>query len=229
MTIQLDTPEFKLFELESIPLFPLPNAVLFPQTTIQLHIFEPRYRRMTEDAIAGDLPLAIGLIQGTGRRTESGHPDVYPVVGVGEIVQHTRLDDGRFQLNVRGVGRVRIVEELSVSTPYRQIRGEHIRDRLTDPEHAQLMLNTIQNCLFNVQADSDDVTDVLMRTFRDLDDPGAISDVLGAIVFSNTRERQQMLAEPNVNVRLEALRDRLAEMIANAFDKSESRDDRAIN
>ncbi|MGM0555703.1 MAG: LON peptidase substrate-binding domain-containing protein [Myxococcota bacterium] len=229
MTIPLDTPEFKVFELDSIPLFPLPNAVLFPQTTIQLHIFEQRYRRMTEDALAGDLPLAIGLIQGTGRRTESGRPDVYPVVGVGEIVEHSRMDDGRFQLNVRGVGRVRIVEELPVRTPYRQIRGEHIRSELTDPDHAQLMLKTIQNCLFNVQADSDEVTDVLMRTFRELDSPGAISDVLGAIVFSNTRERQQMLAEPNVNVRLEALRDRLAEMIANAFEKSDSRDELPTN
>lgn len=229
MTIELHTPEFKLFELDSVPLFPLPNAVLFPQTTIQLHIFEQRYRRMTRDVIEDQLPLAIGLIQGTGRRTTSGEPDVHEVVGVGEIVDHERLEDGRFQLHVRGVGRVRIIEELSVSTPYRQIRGEHIPDVLVDPEHAELMLKTIQNCLFNVQADSEQVTDVLVRTFRELDDPGAIADVLGAIVFSNTIERQQMLAEPNINVRLNALRDRLAEMIANAFEKSEKRDQQTLN
>lgn len=229
MSIDIQAPELKLYELDAIPLFPLPNAVLFPQTTIQLHIFEQRYRRMTEDALHDQLPLAIGLIQGTGKRTTSGQPDVHRVVGVGEIVEHERLDDGRFQLNVRGVGRVRILEELAVSTPYRQIRGEHMPDQLDDIEHANLMLNTIQNCLFNVQADSAEVTDVLMRTFKELDDPGAIADVLGAIVFSNTIERQQMLAEPNVNVRLVALRDRLAEMIANAFDQSERRDDRTPN
>jgi Lon protease-like protein len=229
MSIELQSPQFRLFELDAVPLFPLPNAVLFPQTTIQLHIFEQRYRRMTEDALDDQLPLAIGLIQGSGRRTPSGKPEVHGIVGAGEIVDHERLDDGRFQLSVRGIGRVRIVEELSVDTPYRQIRGEHVPDRLDDPDHAELMLKTVQNCLFNVQADSPDVTDVLMRTFKELDDPGAIADVLGAIVFSNTIERQQMLAEPNVNIRLQALRDRLAEMIANAFDQSDRREQREVN
>lgn len=229
MSIRLHSHEFKLLELDAVPLFPLPNAVLFPQTTIQLHIFEPRYRRMTEDAIREDLPLAIGLIQGTGRRTPSGQPDVHPVVGVGEIAAHKELDDGRYQLHVRGVGRVRIVDELSVETPYRQIRGEHLPDQLHDREKAELMLKTIQNCLFNVQASSEEVTDILTRTFRELDDAGAIADVLGAIIFSNTRERQKMLEETVVDQRLTALRDRLAEMIANAFEKSESRDERTPN
>ena len=139
------------------------------------------------------------------------------------------MEDGRFYLKVRGVARVRIIEELAVETPYRQIRAERIDDVIADREHADLLLKTIQNCLFNVQAESEEVTDVLMRAYRELDDPGALADVLGAIVFSKTPQRQRMLGESNVNVRLEALRDRLAEMISNAYAKSESRAETPIN
>ena len=60
MGIEVDTPEVKRYQLDAIPLFPLPNAILFPHTTIQLHIFESRYRHMTRDAIRNRMPSPSG-------------------------------------------------------------------------------------------------------------------------------------------------------------------------
>jgi Lon protease-like protein len=105
------------------PIFPLPNVVLFPGTYLPLHIFEPRYRAMTEAALAGDMVIGMVLLRSeTDAMAERG-----PVFGVGcagRIVEHRRLGDGRFNLLLYGERRFRIARELEVATPYREVEAE---------------------------------------------------------------------------------------------------------
>lgn len=229
MSIDLDNPASNVETREAIPLFPLPNAVLFPNTTIQLHVFEQRYRSMTRDVLDEDLPIAVGLIVGSGRATSFGQPEVYPVCGIGRVTDYEKLDDGGYNIYLRGTSRASIVDELEVETPYRQARVERLDDSIRHEEQAAHLVKTIQNCMFNVQAESEDVTRALTNSFRELDDPGAIADVIGAIVFTDTRQRQEMLAQTDVIRRLEGIRDRLAEMIISAFQQSEQRDQVVLN
>ena len=105
-----------------IPVFPLPGALLLPRGQMPLNIFEPRYLAMIDDALRSGHRL-IGMIQpdpahpGTEER-----PALYKVGCVGRITQITETGDGRYLIELTGVVRFRIDEELRVSTPYRQCR-----------------------------------------------------------------------------------------------------------
>lgn len=92
-----------------MPLFPLPGAFLFPHQMLPLHVFEPRYRQMVNDLLDGPGRLVIGTVRAAAEPSEDP-PAVLPVAGLGEIVRHERLADGRFQILVLGLTRVRIDE-----------------------------------------------------------------------------------------------------------------------
>ena len=101
-----------------LPIFPLGGAILFPRTQLPLHIFEPRYRSMIEDASAG--AARIGMIQPLGSGDDPEHPPLYRVGCVGEIVGMEELEDGRFNVVLQGSTRFKLIAEADVGTPYRQ-------------------------------------------------------------------------------------------------------------
>jgi uncharacterized protein len=107
---------------EVIPVFPLPGALLLPRGQMPLNIFEPRYRAMVDDALAAGHRL-IGMIQPDG--AHPGPPDkptLYKIGCVGRITQIAETGDGRYLLQLTGISRFRVVQELAVTTPYRQCR-----------------------------------------------------------------------------------------------------------
>src|SRR5499427_8446400 len=93
-------------------LFPLPNLVFYPQVMQPLHIFEPRYRQMTADALAGDRLIAMALLRPGWEPQYEGRPALYPVVCLGQIIADQLLDDGRSNLLLRGLARARILQEV---------------------------------------------------------------------------------------------------------------------
>ena len=94
-----------------LPLFPLPNVVLFPNVFLPLHIFEPRYREMVADAVASDRMIGMVLLRPGWERDYEGTPPVYPVGCSGVITHVEALADGRFNIVLRGLERFRILEE----------------------------------------------------------------------------------------------------------------------
>lgn len=115
-----------------LPLFPLAGAILFPRTQLPLHIFEPRYRSMVEDASAGQ--ARIGMIQPQASGDDPAHPLLYRVGCVGEIVGLEELDDGRFNVVLQGSTRFRLIAEADVGTPYRQADVDAAAFNDADPE-----------------------------------------------------------------------------------------------
>ncbi len=101
--------------LLTIPIFPLPGAILFPRAQLPLHIFEPRYREMVRDCLDG--AGRIGMIQPQGHEDE-GAP-LYSVGCVGEIAGVEELEDGRYNIVLQGSSRFRLIGEADVGTPYR--------------------------------------------------------------------------------------------------------------
>ena len=99
----------------TLPIFPLPNVVLFPNVFLPLHIFEPRYRQMVTDALAGERMIGMVLLQPGFEDDYEGQPDVYDVGCAGLITHVERLTDGRFNIVLRGLERFRIVGEEDVS------------------------------------------------------------------------------------------------------------------
>jgi Lon protease-like protein len=115
-------------ELAALPLFPLPNAVLFPGAELPLHIFEPRYRAMTERALAGSRLILLGRLRPGYEPHYQERPPVFDVAGLGRITRDVRHADGRFDILLSGIGRVRIADELPPEEPYRLVRGEFLSD-----------------------------------------------------------------------------------------------------
>ena len=105
-----------------IPIFPLPGALLLPRGQMPLNIFEPRYVAMIDDALRTGHRL-IGMIQpDPAHPGPEDKPNLYKVGCAGRITQLAETGDGRYLLQLTGIARFRIEEELNVSTPYRQCR-----------------------------------------------------------------------------------------------------------
>lgn len=95
----------------TIPIFPLPDAVLFPNVFLPLHIFEPRYRTMVSDALQGDRIIGMTLLRPGYERNYEGRPPVFGVGCAGVITHTERLADGRFNIVLRGLEKFRILKE----------------------------------------------------------------------------------------------------------------------
>jgi Lon protease-like protein len=104
-----------------LPLFPLPDLVFFPSTRLPLHVFEPRYRKMVSDALEADQRFGIVLLRPGWQADYQGAPPVHRFGTLGTIEQAVTLDDGRYNLLVRGDVRFRIVDEV-LRDPYRTAR-----------------------------------------------------------------------------------------------------------
>lgn len=112
-----------------VSLFPLPNLVLFPHVVQPLHVFEPRYRQMVNDSLAGDRLLAMALLCQNAERHSGTLPRVHPVICVGRVFREEKLPDGRFNLLLHGVSRARIIQELpSGGKLYRRASVELLDD-----------------------------------------------------------------------------------------------------
>jgi uncharacterized protein len=109
----------------SIPLFPLPNVVLFPNVHLPLHVFEPRYREMVSDALDGDRIIGMVLLRPGWEADYEGRPPVYPVGCAGVISHAERHSDGRYNIVLRGMEKFRVTSE-SADRAYRVARVESI-------------------------------------------------------------------------------------------------------
>ena len=121
-----------------LPLFPLPNLVFFPETRLPLHVFEPRYRQLVNDVVAGDKRFGIVLLRRGWEANYFGAPAVHATGTLGEIEQAVPLEDGKFNILVRGQVRFRIVGEVT-GEPYRTARvvAQPQHDRGASDAYAQ--------------------------------------------------------------------------------------------
>ncbi len=108
--------------IQRISIFPLGGALLFPRMHLPLHIFEPRYRALISDAMARD--RRVGMIQPRPVQSGEGVNELFHIGCVGKIAHVEAMDDGRYNIVLEGLARFRVVRELEVSTPFRQIEAE---------------------------------------------------------------------------------------------------------
>ncbi len=121
----------------TLPLFPLSNVVLFPGVSLPLHIFEPRYRRMVTDALAGDRVIGMTLLRAGWESDYEGRPAIYATGCAGVITHAEPLDDGRYNIVLKGLSRFRVLGEEG-GRDYRVARVEALADTTSEPQRAQL-------------------------------------------------------------------------------------------
>ncbi len=117
---------------EQVPVFPLPNVVFFPGTVVPLHIFEPRYRQMVTDVLAGDGIIALTLQQDADPAGSGGETPAFNPVGcAGRLLDVEHLPEGRFNIHLAGLGRVRF-HEVESAKPYRMAQVKLLHEILPD-------------------------------------------------------------------------------------------------
>ncbi|MBI2835683.1 MAG: LON peptidase substrate-binding domain-containing protein [Acidobacteria bacterium] len=117
-----------------LPIFPLPDVVLFPNVFLPLHIFEPRYREMVADAISGDRIVGMVLLKPGWEADYEGRPPIYPIGCAGLITHAERLQTGRYNIILRGLEKFRILGE-EPSHAYRVGIVETVNEPVGDAEH----------------------------------------------------------------------------------------------
>ena len=179
-----------------ISIFPLPGALLYPGLHLPLHIFEPRYRAMISDAMARD--RLIGMIQ--PQRATDDAP-LFTVGCLGHIGQVEALDDGAYNVVLEGQARFRVLRELSVTTPFRQIEAELL------PEVPDQYLAPVERAGFEREArrfaDAQGYR-VDWESVQRLDDVSLINGVSQIAPF-DAAAKQALLEADDVSTRCELL------------------------
>jgi Lon protease-like protein len=201
-------------ELAALPVFPLPRVVFFPGTVLPLHLFEPRYRAMIEDCLTkGPRAMAVALLQPGWEADYEGRPPVHAIAGAGRSVEHVRRPDGRFDVLLHGLARVRL-EELPPDRPYRLARATPLPDRVPHLEPVERLVPAVLNT-------ASAVTAILRRRHPELhlgvdhdSAPGVLADRVADRLIADVAQRQALLEQPDVKVRLALLNDALLELLA---------------
>ncbi|HEY7788992.1 MAG TPA: LON peptidase substrate-binding domain-containing protein [Vicinamibacterales bacterium] len=200
----------------SIPLFPLPNVVLFPNVFLPLHVFEPRYRRMVADALAGDRLIGIVLLKPGWEPEYEGAPAVYPVGCTGLITHAEPLDDGRYNIVLRGLDKFRIVEE-SEGPGYRRAQVDVLLETIAADDRTPIRgqrrrLEALLTPAIEVGSDPVSCTVDHGRKKQDLTPlvPPSMADedlvhTLAQYLSLEPLERQALLERDGVRARAEAL------------------------
>jgi Lon protease-like protein len=191
---------------EVIPVFPLPGALLLPRGQMPLNIFEPRYLAMTDDVLRSVHRL-IGMIQpdATHPGPDKDKPHLFNVGCVGRMTQFAESGDGRYLIQLTGIARFRIAEELAVTTPYRQCRVDYqpFVDDFTprkgeDEVDRKSLLRALTSFLKanNLKADWDGIENAPNE---------ALVNALAMMSPYDPAEKQAMLEAPNLKTRAEIL------------------------
>jgi len=189
---------------EVLPIFPLPGALLLPRGQMPLNIFEPRYVAMIDDAMRSD--RLIGMIQPDSEGESGAAPSKLFKVGcAGRITQLAESGDGRYLLTLTGVARFRVIEELSTTTTYRQVRADFANFE-----------NDFTARFGEDDVDRDGVIEALRQFVKvmeiDVDWRGveqapneALVNALCMMTPFGVREKQALLEAPDLKARAEAL------------------------
>lgn len=188
-----------------IPVFPLPGALLLPRGQMPLNIFEPRYLAMADDALRDGHRL-IGMIQpDVAHAGSTDKPSLYKIGCVGRITQLAESGDGRYLIELTGVARFRIEEELKVATPYRQCRVTYAP--FADDFVARKGENAVDRAALLAA-----LTDFLKANDLKADWEGierapneALVNALSMMSPYGTAEKQALLEAPDLKTRAEVL------------------------
>lgn len=182
-------------------LFPLPSLVLLPGVVQGLHVFEARYRQLMADTLAGDMLFSLVLLKAGWEPDYDGRPAIETVACLGRVAWHERLDDGRFNLRLRSLSRVRLLGEIQTDKMYRLAHAELLPDvvpaelsRLTElrRELAEAVLPRFADAAASQQ----------LRDLFGGDMPlGHVCDVLTYALPFPLELKQRLLAEPRVERR----------------------------
>jgi Lon protease-like protein len=207
-------------EFVDIPIFPLPNVTFFPQTLLPLHVFEPRYRKMTANCLGGDRLMGVSLLKDGWQKDYFGRPPICKTFGVGKIVDYEQLKDGRYNIILEGLFRVRLVQEYPTKQ-YRTARAEVIQDPPIDhcrPQISQIM-KEIQAVTTRIAALMPAMREPIQAAWSSHPHPLVIASQLAAALVLDAYDRQSILEQDDPMRRLGLIQIQLRNLAAQLENK----------
>ena len=195
-----------------LPLFPLPNVVLFPGALLPLHVFEPRYRELVRAVLAGPKLMGIVRLQPGFEADNDGRPPVFEVCGVGSVIDSAEHADGRFDITLRGLARARIVEELPPSRAFREVRVEELTDGFSDAAVTSAWQRKLISLWTTLAPHLPESVRDLRALTRGAEGAGAYADRLAAALVGDPDASQRLLAELDPTERLRLLTEKLQQV-----------------
>jgi uncharacterized protein len=201
-------------ELRALPVFPLPNVVLFPGTTLALHVFEPRYRAMMADCLSrGPMAMAVAQLKPGWQSDYHGRPAVYEVAGAGRIISHIEQRDGTFDIQLEGLVRVKL-SELPADHSYRRAASKVLAESMPEaglpPLEISTLLTLASQIVEIVQRENPLARIQLLASLDD--EPGRMLDKLADQFVAGAEARQHLLETLDIGARLQELKRYVAEM-----------------
>ncbi len=183
-------------------LFPLPKLVMFPHVMQPLHIFEPRYRALLADALAGDQLIVMTLLAPGWENDYDGRPPLLPIGCLTRVATHQKQPADRSNVLLLGLRRVRLVRELAPLQPFREAEVEIVEDEYPPAGAAGRV--ALQHSLvkaFQQVLPQLDVADQLEQLLGNNLPLGALTDVVGYSLDLELMVKESLLAEPDVDRR----------------------------
>ncbi len=195
-----------------VRLFPLPDLVLFPHVMQPLHIFEPRYRALLEDALSDDRLIAMATLAPGWESDYEGRPPLYPVACLGRITTHHRLEDGTYNLLLLGLQRVRLIRELSPTSSFREAEVELCQDcgcpqRATARATLRRQLREALLEILPALPEAQEQLDQLLGSDVSL---GVLTDMISYMLDLDLCDKEALLAQTDVHRRAELLLEHLS-------------------
>lgn len=201
------------------PLFPLPNAVLFPRAVLPLHIFEDRYRTMTRETLDGSRMVAMALLKpGYETRYDAKDVAIHQMVCLGQILREECLEDGRYNFLLQGIVRAKVIRE-NHDRPYRRAILQPQCPDVVPPAKEAECLQTIARLLSEPPLKDLAKDSGWLELFQCADIClSDLIDVLASVMFCTPEEKQTFLAEPRTQPRFEMLCRAITQMRADLIE-----------
>jgi len=220
----MSEPKPLVESLDRLPLFPLPNAILLPYEMLPLHVFEPRYRALVKDLLEDGRPLGIARLAPGWEGDYEGRPGLQPIVGVGHVVRHEKLPDGRYNILLRGAGRVRIVEELAPERPYREARVSIIEPSVREGVDVAAVSESIRRMIFALCSSRPGPgAGALAELAARATGAGELADIVIAALVTDQGQRLRSLEDPDLGGRVEIAQAAIAELLIGNTGASDAR------
>ena len=194
-----------------LPLFPLPNIVLFPRSVLPLHIFEERYKAMTRRSLKGDRQIAMALLRPGWEKSYHARPAIDPVVCVGSILTHEHRSDGTYNCLLQGLKRAKVISETG-GEPYRRGLLRPLIEIPATPSASAMLRDRLVE-LFTTPANPLSAMGLQFRRLLSTSLPIAdIADLAAFTFLDDVALKQSFLVELDVTRRVERLIESLEQM-----------------
>lgn len=226
--------------LDALPIFPLPNVVFLPGMVLPLNVFEPRYLELVDHALDNGMHIGVPLLRPHASQLDKvdlalpvhdpgdGLPAIEGVFGIGRLIAHQKLPDGRRFIRLEGLGRVQARRELDLQQGFRRLLVDALPEEQPEDDHA---LEVLKAQIERMAETFDDDERQMIHAVLEIDDARVIIYAIASLVpnvelmravqrglptgghLPHLRLQQRCLAAPDADRRVELLLDRAQVLI----------------